>query len=112
MSLLLPERVLTNHKQLRKLPTGAVVANGPSDVQHFVFAKVSQDEAGGYWKWYDIKIDDFHKQNAFRHLHPDYVSEKGFRQLNLPVYLLTKTGDREELTKHYAKFLREVRLYQ
>ena len=111
MSLLPPNRVLTTHKELRKLPVGAVVVNGTSDKDYYLFAKVEEDEVGGYWKWYDPDSGrPFHKQNAFHSLHPTYVSEKGFRELNLPVYLLTKTGNREKLAERLENFLREVRI--
>lgn len=111
MTILPPVRVLTTHKELRKLPVGAIVANGYSDTGYYLFAKTEQDEAGGWWKWYDPDTDDFHKQNAIHHLHPTWVTPRGFRQLNLPVYLLTKTGDRKEMRKHLAKFKREVWMY-
>ena len=111
MTILPPVRVLTTHKELRKLPVGAIVANGYSDTGYYLFAKTEQDEGGGYWKWYDPDTDDFHKQNAIHHLHPTWVTPRGFRQLNLPVYLLTKTGDRKEMRKQLVKFEREVWMY-
>lgn len=86
------DRTLSFDKDLHKLPVGAVVVNGHPNGNEYVFAKVSQD----CWKLFDPKNYDFLPHHNLVANRPEWGAENGFRKLNLPVYLLSKEGKREE----------------
>lgn len=85
-------RTLTFDKDLHKLPVGAVVVNGHQWANEYVFAKVTEDR----WKLFDIENYDFIPHHNLTANRPEWGAEKGFPKLNLPVYVLSRSGNREE----------------
>lgn len=94
------KKVLSFDKDLEKLPVGAVVINGDPLSTEYVFAKVSKNR----WKLYDIENASTGIHDAFIADRPEWGAEEGFPKLNLPVFLLTKTGNREELEASYDQW--------
>lgn len=110
MKLLPPNRVITTQKAMRKLPVGAVVVNGYSDQAYYIFAKVSQDGAGDFWKLYSISKDDYSPHERMVAHKPELFLPQGARELNLPVYLLSESGEHKEMVKYLGNFLKEVKV--
>lgn len=86
-------RVLSFDKDLHKLPVGAAVVNGHPWAKEYVFEKV----AGGLWKLINPEKPETDPHANLTRARPEWGAEDGFKELNLPVYLLSKSGNREEV---------------
>lgn len=83
---------LFSDKQLKKLPIGALVVNGGKIGEEWVFKKTML----GKWMLFDIEKDSLNPHYRLTSRHPEWEAEIGFNFLNLPVCLLSKTGNLEE----------------
>ena len=85
-------RVISSEKDLKKLPMGALVVNGAKIGEEWVFKKTML----GKWMLFDIEEDSLTPHYRLTSRHPEWEAEIGFDSLNLPVCLLSKTGNLEE----------------
>lgn len=91
-------RKVVTDRSLKKLPLGAMVANGPRIGEEWVFKKTML----GKWMLYDIEQDSLNPHSELVSRHPEWGAETGFTSLNLPVRLLSKNGNREEALEELA----------
>lgn len=91
---------------LKHLPVGAVVANGCRIGEEWLFRK----NLAGRWEMYDPETHDTsgHKESC-ENRGWDWAGKLGFSSLNLPVYLLSKTGEADEVD-HFLPLWREHKL--
>ena len=88
-------RKLTAPHELKQLPMGALVVNGSKIGEEWVFKKI----LNGRWMLYDLKERGLTAHYDLADRHPEWGAEHGFRELNLPVYLLSRFGRMEEALK-------------
>ena len=88
-------RVISSEKDLKKLPMGALVVNGDKIGEEWVFKKTLLCR----WMLFDIEQDDLGAHYRLTSRHPEWEAGLGFSSLNLPVYVLSKIGRREEALK-------------
>ena len=83
---------LSSDKELKKLPIGALVVNGDKIGEEWVFKKTLLCR----WMLFDIEEDSLNPHYRLTSRHPEWDASLGFNSLNLPVCLLSKTGNLEE----------------
>lgn len=86
------QRKLHTEKELRDLPWGSVVVNGPRIGEEWVFRK----NFIGCWILYDLFNDNTLPHEKIAERHPEWQAENGFPSLNLPVYVLSRENNRRE----------------
>lgn len=85
-------RKLIHPHELKMLPVGAIVANGSKIGEEWVFRKTP----AGKWMLYDLDNDDLAPHYRLTSRHPEWGAEEGFGSLNLPAYVLSRSGKQEE----------------
>ena len=85
-------RKLIHPHELKILPVGAVVANGYKIGEEWLFQK----NLAGRWELYSSESHSTEPHADFV-AGRDWGAELGFEALNLPVYLLSEKGEREEV---------------
>ena len=85
-------RKLIHPHELKMLPVGAIVANGSKIGEEWVFRKTP----AGKWMLYDLDNDDLAPHYRLTSRHPEWGAGEGFDSLNLPAYVLSRSGKQGE----------------